>query len=213
MIGARLVTIAIEYSTSSAQRSLFAWMPSTQRVRKTSATLASRRQLSRTACAMTGMPTFSSNWLSCAPAHVTVASLPITRAQTCITDSHITGFTLPGMIELPGCVSGSRISPMPQRGPLPSQRRSLAIFVSDTAMVLRWPLASTSPSLQLCASKWLRASRNSLPVSRSRCPTTRPAKSGWQLSPVPTAVPPMGSSSTSWMAAFARWTASSHWRA
>ena len=31
-----------------------------------------------------------------------VWSLPITRAATCIRLSHITGFTLPGMIELPG---------------------------------------------------------------------------------------------------------------
>ena len=77
---------------------------------------------------------------------VTVASLPMTRAQTCITLSQMTGFTLPGMIELPGCVSGSRISPMPQRGPLPSQRMSLAILKSETAIVLSWPLAWTSPS-------------------------------------------------------------------
>ena len=42
-----------------------------------------------------------------APAQVMVASLPITCADTIMTDSHITGFTLPGMIELPGCVAGS----------------------------------------------------------------------------------------------------------
>ena len=33
---------------------------------------------------------------------------------------------------------------MPQRGPLPSQRMSLAILKSVTAMVWSWPLASTN---------------------------------------------------------------------
>ena len=33
------------------------------------------------------------------------ASFPITCAHTIIIDSHMTGFTLPGMIELPGCVA------------------------------------------------------------------------------------------------------------
>ncbi len=42
-----------------------------------------------------------------APLKATVWSLPITRAATCIMLSHITGFTLPGMIELPGWRSGS----------------------------------------------------------------------------------------------------------
>ncbi len=33
----------------------------------------------------------------------------MTRAQTCIMLSHITGLTLPGMIDEPGCRSGSMI--------------------------------------------------------------------------------------------------------
>ena len=44
-------------------------------------------------------------------------SLPITWAQSIVTASHWVGFTLPGMIELPGSFSGIVISPMPQRGP------------------------------------------------------------------------------------------------
>ena len=40
--------------------------------------------------------------LAVAPAKAIVWSLPITRAQTCIMLSHITGFTLPGMIDEPG---------------------------------------------------------------------------------------------------------------
>ena len=60
-----------------------------------------------------------------------VASLPTTCAATISVISGITGLTLPGMIELPGWSDGSEISPMPQRGPEASQRRSLAILVSD----------------------------------------------------------------------------------
>ena len=37
------------------------------------------------------------------------------------------------MVELPGWVAGRKSSPMPQRGPEPSQRRSLAIFIKLTA--------------------------------------------------------------------------------
>jgi ABC-type iron transport system FetAB permease component len=37
---------------------------------------------------------------------------------TMVTASHWVGFTLPGMMELPGSFSGMLISPMPQRGPL-----------------------------------------------------------------------------------------------
>ena len=38
---------------------------------------------------------------------VTTASLPSTRQATWMADSQMTGFTLPGMIEEPGCVAGS----------------------------------------------------------------------------------------------------------
>ena len=62
--------------------------------------------LSRRLCAITGIMTLSSKF-PFAPAQVMQLSLPITCAQTIITDSHMTGFTLPGMIELPGCVAGN----------------------------------------------------------------------------------------------------------
>ena len=94
-----------------------------------------------------------SSKLPFAPAQVMQLSFPITWAQTIMSDSHMTGLTLPGMIELPGWVAGNRISPMPQRGPLPSQRISLAILNRLTAIVFRWPLASTTASLPPCASK------------------------------------------------------------
>ena len=41
----------------------------------------------------------------------------------------MTGLTLPGMIDEPGCRSGIAISPSPARGPEPIQRRSLADLV------------------------------------------------------------------------------------
>ena len=108
--------------------------------------------LSRILCAMTGIMTLSSRW-PFAPAHVMVVSWPITCAQTIMSDSLITGFTFPGMMELPGCVAGNRISPMPHRGPLPSQRISFAILKRVTAIVFNSPLASTTASFPPCASK------------------------------------------------------------
>lgn len=57
-----------------------------------------------------------------------------------ITDSQITGLTLPGMIDDPGSVSGRPISPIAQRGPEASQRMSLAILIRLTARVLSAPL-------------------------------------------------------------------------
>ena len=50
---------------------------------------------------MTGIMTLSSKFPLAAD-HVMQVSLPMTCAQTIIIDSHITGLTLPGMIELPG---------------------------------------------------------------------------------------------------------------
>ena len=71
-------------------------------------------------------------------------------AATIVIASDCVGFTLPGMMELPGSFSGSDSSPMPQRGPLPSRRISLAIFIRAQAAVLRMPWMSTRPS---CAAR------------------------------------------------------------
>ena len=60
--------------------------------------------------------------------------------------SAITGFTLPGMIEEPGCVAGRLISPIPQRGPDASQRMSLAILVSGDGDRLERRRTSTTAS-------------------------------------------------------------------
>jgi hypothetical protein len=56
------------------------------------------------------------------------------------------GFTLPGMIELPGSFSGSAISPIPERGPDASRRTSLAILLSAPASVFSAPCANSSAS-------------------------------------------------------------------
>ena len=47
-----------------------------------------------------------------------------------LTTSGITGFTLPGMIDEPGCMAGRLISRRPARGPEESRRRSLQILDS-----------------------------------------------------------------------------------
>ncbi|MNY73768.1 hypothetical protein D3C86_2126370 [compost metagenome] len=67
--------------------------------------------------------------------------------------SGITGLTLPGMMEEPGCSASSSISPSPASGPEFIQRRSLAIFISDTAVVRSWPDSATAVSCAPIAAK------------------------------------------------------------
>src|ERR1041384_1611661 len=62
-----------------------------------------------------------------------VASQPITSKQTWLTISGTDGFTLPGMIDDPGCTAGSMISDRPARGPMLRSRRSLATLPTSTA--------------------------------------------------------------------------------
>ena len=57
---------------------------------------------SKMQAAITGSKTFSCSCPASA-AIVIVRSLPMTRKQTMFTTSGITGFTLPGMIDEPGC--------------------------------------------------------------------------------------------------------------
>ncbi|MNM69053.1 hypothetical protein D3C81_806370 [compost metagenome] len=77
---------------------------------------------------------------------VITVSLPITWAATMAVASGITGLTLPGMIEEPGCKPSSSISPRPAKGPEFIQRKSLAIFIRATAVVLSWPDKATAVS-------------------------------------------------------------------
>src|SRR3546814_15720704 len=83
---------------------------------------------------------------------VQVVWLPITWAQTMVMASAWVGFTLPGMIEEPGSFSGRRSSPRPQRGPEPSRRISLAIFITETATELSAHEATTMASCSETAS-------------------------------------------------------------
>jgi hypothetical protein len=123
---------------------------------------------------------------------VIAVSFPITWADTWHTTSGITGLTLPGMIELPFCSSGMKISASPARGPEPIQRRSFAIFVSDTARPFSAADASTSPSRFACASNGSAGGRIRSPVSADSRSRTSAANRGCVFSPVPTAVPPSG---------------------
>ena len=81
---------------------------------------------------ITGLKTFSSKWPLLPPIPM-VTSLPITCAAIMVNASHCVGFTLPGMMEEPGSLSGIKISPMPLLGPLDNIRISLAIFIKLTA--------------------------------------------------------------------------------
>ncbi len=162
-------------STRTSHRSTLAVRPATQRSANTRAARLSRWMLLSRASAITGIITFSSNVLPNAPAQATVASWPTTWAATCSTISLMTGLTLPGMMLLPGWVLGTLTSPMPHRGPLASHRTSLAILVRLTAIVRSSPLASTTPSLALWASKWSTASTNGMPVCSASTATARRA--------------------------------------
>ena len=124
----------------------------------------------------------------------TATSLPMTCAQTMVSASDCVGFTLPGMIELPGSFSGIVISPRPERGPEASQRTSLAILLRAAATVFSAPCANTAASLAAMASNLLGAVTKGSPSAPRACAATRTANSGWALRPVPTAVPPRASS-------------------
>ena len=150
---------------------------------------------SSTLRASMGSMMFSSK-LPAAPPNAMAASLPMTCAQTMDSASGITGFTLPGMMLLPGWRSGTWISASPARGPEAIHRTSVAILYRPMAMVRSWPLSSTSPSRAPWASKWLRASVSGRPVVWRSSSMTAAAKPGGVLIPVPTAVPPRASSAT-----------------
>ena len=99
-----------------------------------------------------------------APATDTVNPLPMTRHATIVSASDWVGLTLPGMIEEPGSFAGIRISPIPQRGPLASQRTSFAILLRAPAALWSAPDIATTPSLPAMEAKRLGASAKGSPV-------------------------------------------------
>ena len=115
--------------------------------------------LSSTLCTITGLNTFS--WkLPCVPANATAASLPNTCTHTIVMASDWVGLTLPGMIDEPGSFSGMNSSPMPQRGPLASQRTSLAIFIR--------PPESVRSAADVCTrASWAESAKNLFSADRN----------------------------------------------
>ncbi|MCY1540292.1 hypothetical protein D9M68_759230 [compost metagenome] len=138
---------------------------------------------------MTGSIAFSWSCPALA-ASVTTRSLPITWKPIWFSISGITGLTLPGMIDEPACMAGSRISPKPARGPLDRRRRSLQIFESFTDMRLSAPEIETKAPVSDVASTRLRAGRRVTPEMRDRCAQAATENSAGALTPVPIAVPP-----------------------
>src|SRR5215467_5493815 len=98
MCGLSAVTIAGEDSAPRRSRSASAVIPVTHLSARAVQAADSSRSEDSSALAITGIITLSSR-LPAAPAKVTVASLPITVAQTWQTASQMTGLTLPGMID------------------------------------------------------------------------------------------------------------------
>ena len=71
---------------------------------------------------------------------------------------------------------------------------SLAILIRATATVRTWPDVSTRASRDAWAAKWSGGLGEGSPVRLASRSTTAAAEPGGALIPVPTAVPPSGSS-------------------
>ena len=121
-------------------------------------------------------------------------SLPNTCAAIIVNASHWVGFTLPGMIEDPGSLSGINNSPIPLLGPLLNILTSFAIFIKLTATVFNAPCASTIASWAAKASNLFSAVTNGNPVKLAICFATFSEYPLGVLMPVPTAVPPKANS-------------------
>ncbi|SKO75603.1 Uncharacterised protein [Mycobacteroides abscessus subsp. massiliense] len=107
-----------------------------------------------------------------------VTSLPNTWQHTMVIASHWVGLTLPGMMDEPGSFSGILISPKPQRGPLASQRMSLAILFRLAASVFNAPEAATAASRPPKASNLFGALTNGRPDNSASLAAAFSAYSG-----------------------------------
>lgn len=134
-----------------------------------------KRMLSLMASRMIDSHTLRSS--SPSAARVTVASLPITRKETCIIISGITGLTLPGMIDEPGCTAGRVTSASPARGPDDIRRRSAANFDRVRA------IAFNAAEILTQSSAFCSASKNSPPADKicRSVPTIPRRRSGDRL--------------------------------
>ena len=141
----------IECSTKYRMRSGLAVIPVTHRSRSTVHALRSISIPRNKRYAMIGSNALSWSWPASA-AIVTVTSPPITSKQTWFTTSGMTGLTLPGMIDEPGCIAGRLISPNPARGPDERRRRSLQILDSLVAVRFMTPESCTKAPVSLVAS-------------------------------------------------------------
>src|SRR4051812_45568704 len=115
----------------------------------------------------------------------------MTRYATMFVTSGITGFTLPGMIDDPGCVAGRLISCSPQRGPDESRRRSLPTFASLIARLFKTDEYSTNAWVSCVASTRLFDSLIGSCETFVRWSAHFCAYPAGALRPVPIAVPPM----------------------
>ncbi len=195
MIGFSAVTRIGLRASASATRSSRTFSPAIALSASSLDTLASRPMPSSRFTAINGRVTLS--WkLPVCPATVIAVWWPITCAQAITVASGMTGLTLPGMIELPGCSAGSSISPSPASGPAFIQRRSLAILISATASALSWPDSSTASSCAARPSNLFSALSNLKPVCCFSALATCAPKRGSALMPVPMAVPPSGNRRT-----------------
>ena len=121
-----------------------------------------------------------------------VASLPITSVAAIRAASGRMGFTLPGMMDEPGCRACSWISASPASGPEDIQRRSVLIFTSTWATARRQAEHSTAQSWPAMREKGLTLAVNCDTSCCDSAATTSSAKPAGTLTPVPTADPPMG---------------------
>ena len=128
-----------------------------------------------------------------APPKLTPVSFPITCEHTIIIASHCVGFTFPGMM-LPQV--RSRVS-LALRVP-PADRSRHPNVVGNLQQRqrhrLEMPLSAIWASCAASDSNLLGADTNGRPVSLLISAAIISAYSGWELRPVPTAVPPMASS-------------------
>ena len=97
----------------------------------------------------------------------------------------MTGLTLPGMIDDPGCFAGSRISANPVRGPEDMSSRSSMILARSTASPRSDADMSSIGAIDCVA--WTRCSavRSWCPVCSDNSSTTARMYSGSALRPVP----------------------------